>query len=48
MSVHCTNHTCITYYYINAAFANPLYLNPDEMDSFDQSGAQPPDDDGTF
>ena len=38
----------ITYKFIIVAFANPLYLNPDEMDTFDHSGEQPPDNDGTF
>ena len=30
------------------AFANPLYLNPDEMETFEESAVEPPPDDGTF
>ena len=30
------------------AFGNPLYLNPDEMDNFEENTLEPPPDDGTI
>ena len=32
----------------NPEFGNPLYLNPDELENFEETTTEPPPDDGTI
>ena len=36
------------YVLLLTAFANPLYLNTDEMETFEESAVEPPPDDDTL